>query len=166
MYDLKLYGKTDKGLKSLIQTVRVFSSEICMEFGTEKCNIRILKRGIKDENCDILLQNNLKIFSLKERWELQVSRKTWAEDINTKKMKEKLKTEYLKRTRKVLDSKLNSENLLRVINTWEVSLFCYSAVYIDWKKEEYQKLIEELVNYWLYVRQITPKTIYIGCASK
>ena len=36
-----------------------------MEFGIEKCNILILKRGIKDENCDIMLPNNLKKFSLK-----------------------------------------------------------------------------------------------------
>ena len=32
-----------------------------MEFGIEKCNIIILKRDIKDENCDIMLPNDLKI---------------------------------------------------------------------------------------------------------
>ena len=84
MDDLKLYGKTDKSLK-------IFSSDLCMEFGIEKCNIRILKKGIKDENCDILSQNDLKIFSFKERWELQVSRKTWGEDINTIKNQRKIK---------------------------------------------------------------------------
>ena len=53
--DLKLFGQTDKGLDSLIQIVRIFSSNICMEFGIEKWNILILKRGIKDKNCDIML---------------------------------------------------------------------------------------------------------------
>ena len=32
----------------------------------EKYNILILKRGIKDENCDVMLPNDLKIPSLKE----------------------------------------------------------------------------------------------------
>ena len=84
MGDLKLYGKTDKGLK-------IFSSDLCMKFGIEKCNTRILKRGIKNENCDILLQNDLKIFSFKEMWELQVSIKTWGKDINTIKNQRKIK---------------------------------------------------------------------------
>ena len=53
--DLKLFGQTDKGLDSLIQIVRIFSSDICMEFGIEKWNILILKRGIKDKNYDIML---------------------------------------------------------------------------------------------------------------
>ena len=53
--DLKLFGQTDKDLDSLIQIVRIFSSDICMEFGIEKWNILILKRGIKDKNYDIML---------------------------------------------------------------------------------------------------------------
>ena len=41
--------KIDKGLDSLIQTVKIFSSDIYMEFGNDKCNILILKRGLKDK---------------------------------------------------------------------------------------------------------------------
>ena len=48
MDDLKLYRKTNKGLDSLIQTVKIFSFVICMEFGIKNCNILILKRS-KDE---------------------------------------------------------------------------------------------------------------------
>ena len=36
MDDLKLHEKTDKGLDSLIQTVRIFNSDICMVSGIEK----------------------------------------------------------------------------------------------------------------------------------
>ena len=35
MDDLKLHGKIDKGLVLLIQTVRIFSSVISMEFGID-----------------------------------------------------------------------------------------------------------------------------------
>ena len=36
MDDLKLYGRSEKGLDSLVQAVRVFSEDIEMEFGIEK----------------------------------------------------------------------------------------------------------------------------------
>ena len=119
--DLKLYGKIDKGLALLIQTIRIFSSVICMEFGIEKCNILILKRGIKDKNRDIMLPNNLKIFSLKEGENYKYLGILEAKDINTKKMNENFKAEYLRRTRKVLNSKFNSGNLFKTINTRAVS---------------------------------------------
>ena len=37
MDDLKLHSQSEKGLDSLVQTVRVFSKDIGMEFGIEKC---------------------------------------------------------------------------------------------------------------------------------
>ena len=53
--------------------------------------------------------------------------------MNTKKMKEKVKAEYLRRTRNVLESKLNSGYLFKAINTWAVSSFHYFTEFIDWK---------------------------------
>ena len=45
MDDLKLYAKNEKGLDSLVQTVRIFSKDIGMEFGIGKCGTLVLKRG-------------------------------------------------------------------------------------------------------------------------
>ena len=45
MDDLKLYAMNEKGVDSLIQTVRVFSEDIGMEFGIEKCAVLVMKRG-------------------------------------------------------------------------------------------------------------------------
>ena len=64
-----------------------------MEFEIEKCNILILKRGIKDENCDLMLPNDLKISALKEGKNCKYLGILEAEDINTKKMKEKVEAE-------------------------------------------------------------------------
>ena len=140
MDDLKLYGKTDKGLDSQIQTVRIFSCNICMEFGIEKCNILVLKRGIKNENCDIMVPNDLKISSLKEGENYKYLGILEAEDISTEKIKEKAKAEYLRRTRKVLESKLKSGNLFKAISTCAVSLFRYSAAFMARKKEEISEI--------------------------
>ena len=51
MDDLKLYGKNENQIDTLVNTVRVFSDDIRMEFGISKCAILIMKRG-KIVKCD------------------------------------------------------------------------------------------------------------------
>ena len=51
-------------------------------------------------------------------------------------MKKNIVKEYLRRVRKVAQSKLNGGNLIRAINTWVVSLVRYSGGIVDWKKQE------------------------------
>ena len=45
MDDLKLYSRSGKGLASLVRTVCVFSEDIGMEFGIEKCAILVMEKG-------------------------------------------------------------------------------------------------------------------------
>ena len=45
MDDLKLYSRSEKGLDSLVQTVRVFSEDIGIEFGIEKCAMLVMEKG-------------------------------------------------------------------------------------------------------------------------
>ena len=45
MDDLKLYSRSEKGLDSLVQTVHVFSEDIGMEFGIEKCAMLVMEKG-------------------------------------------------------------------------------------------------------------------------
>ena len=45
-----------------------------------------------------------------------------ADTIKRGKMKEKFKKEYLRRTEKQLETKLNRRNLIKVINTWAAHL--------------------------------------------
>ena len=44
MDDLKLYSRNEKGLDSLVQTVRVFSEDIGMEFDIEKCAMLVMEK--------------------------------------------------------------------------------------------------------------------------
>ena len=41
----KLYSRSEKRLNSLVQTVRVFSEDIGMEFGIEKCAMLVMEKG-------------------------------------------------------------------------------------------------------------------------
>ena len=45
MDDVKVFGKNENQLDSLINTVRVFTENIRMKFGLEKCAILIMRRG-------------------------------------------------------------------------------------------------------------------------
>ena len=45
MDDIKLYAKNESGLDALVQSVRVVSNDIGMEFGVEKCAMLVIKRG-------------------------------------------------------------------------------------------------------------------------
>ena len=40
--DLKLYSHISKELDLLVQTIRIFSKDIGMEFGKEKCSILVI----------------------------------------------------------------------------------------------------------------------------
>ena len=44
MDDFNLYSRSDKRLDSLVQTVRVFSKDIGMEFVTEKCAMLVMEK--------------------------------------------------------------------------------------------------------------------------
>lgn len=49
MHDLKLIGKHRREIESLTHTVRVFSEDIGMAFGVEKCATLSIKRGKRAE---------------------------------------------------------------------------------------------------------------------
>ena len=51
-------------------------------------------------------------------------------------MKNKIQKEYLRRTRKLLETKLNCKNLIKGINTWAVSLVRYSGPFLKWTRDE------------------------------
>lgn len=40
MDDLKLYGRTESSLRSMVETIQNFSQDIKMKFGTDKCHIQ------------------------------------------------------------------------------------------------------------------------------
>ena len=66
MDDLKLYSRSKKRLDSLGQTVRVFSEDIGMEFGVEKCSMLVMEKGKIVKSVGIELPNGKVIKSLRE----------------------------------------------------------------------------------------------------
>ena len=57
-----------------------------------------------------------------------------ADTIKQVEMIEKNKKEYLRRTRKLLETKLSSRNFIKGINTWAVTLAIYLGPFLKWTK--------------------------------
>jgi len=55
-------------------------------------------------------------------------------------MKNKVTTEYKRRLRLILKSKLNGKNKIQAIHTWAVALLRYGAGIINWKATELKKI--------------------------
>ena len=66
MFNGKLLSKRERGLDSLINTVKIFTADITMEFGKENCAVLGIKRGTKIKSDGIVLPDTVKIKSLDE----------------------------------------------------------------------------------------------------
>ena len=140
MDDLKLYSRSEKGLDSLVQTVRAFSEDIGMEFGIEKCAMLVMEKGRIVKSVGIELPDGKDIKSLQGGGSYTYLGILEADKYLEAKMKLNDSTEYIRRLRKVLKSKLNGGNLVRGVNTRAVSLLRYSAAFLSWRKSDLQAI--------------------------
>ena len=118
----------------LVQTVRVFRKDIGMEFGIEKCAVLVMDKGKIVKSVGIQLPDGNVINSLQEGESYKYLGILEADKFLEEKMKLNVLKEYIRRLRKVFKSKLNVWNLVRGVNTWEISLARYSAVFFSWTK--------------------------------
>ena len=135
MDDLKLFGKSDDQIDSLVQTVFKFSEDIGMEFGLKKCGLVILKKeklvkfdGIHLSNQEITKEVDENGYTYLGILEL--------DKIKDHEMKNKVTAEYKRRLSLILKSKLNGKNKIQAINSWAVALLRYGAAIINWKVDE------------------------------
>ena len=140
MDDIKLFAKNEEELETLIHTVRIYRQDIGMEFGIEKCTLLVMKRGKRHLTDRIELPNEDKIRTLAENETYKFLGILEADTIKQVEMKEKIQKEYLKRTRKLHETKLSSRNLIKGINTWAVPLVRYLGHFLKWTREELRQM--------------------------
>ena len=140
MDDIKLFTKNEKELETLIHTVRIYSQDIGMEYGIEKCARRVMKSGKRHLTDGIELSNQDKIRTLAENETYKYLGILEADTIKQVEMKDKILKEYLRRTRKLLETKLCCRNLIKEINIWAVSLVRYSGPFLKWTRDELRQM--------------------------
>ena len=140
MDDIKLFAKNEKELKTLIHVVGIYSQDIGMEFGIEKCAMLVMKSGKRHMTDGMELPNHDKIRTLGENETYKYLGILEADTIKQVQMKDKIRKEYLRRTRKLLEIKLSSRNLIKGINTWVVPLVRYSGPFLKWTTDELKEM--------------------------
>ena len=137
--------KNEKELETLIHAVRIYSQDIGLEFGIEKCAMLVMKSGKRHMTDGIELPNRDKIRTLGENETYKYLGILEADTIKQVEMKDKIQKEYLRRTRK-LETKLTSRNLIKGINTWAVPLVRYSGPFLKWTRDELKQMDQRTKN--------------------
>ena len=88
-----------------------------MEFSIEKCTLLVMKSGKRHMTDGMESPNQDKIRTFAENETNEYLRILEADTIKQVEMKDKIQKEYLRRTRKLLETKLSSRNLIKGINT-------------------------------------------------
>ena len=138
--DIKLFAKNEKELETLIRAVRIYSQDIGMKFGIEKCAMLVVKSGKRHltNGMELLNQDTIRTLAVNETYKYLDILET--DTIKQVEMKDKIQKEYLRRTRKLLETKLSCRNLIKGINTWAVLLVKYSGLFFKWTRNEFKQM--------------------------
>lgn len=139
MDDLKVIAKSETELEEQLTTVRRFSDDIQMEFGTDKCATAVFKRGRLQTRCNIR-EVDLDFRQIEGRETYRYLGVEEGEGIDHHKAKEQLRKEYRKRVRKILSTELNGKNKIVAIGQFALPLLQYSFGVVDWRREEIKAL--------------------------
>ena len=115
--------------------MRIFSDDVGMVFGLDKCAVLVLKRGkmVRTEGIELPDGKRMREVNLDGYKYLGVLQ---LDSIMNREMKEKVKSEYIRRVKKLLTSQLNGGNVIAGMNAWAVGIIRYGAGVLDWTKEE------------------------------
>ena len=138
-WSIRKFAKNEKELETLIHTARIYSQDIEIEVGIEKCTMLVMKSEKRHLTDGMKLPNEEKI-EARRKENLQILGSIGSRHHRTKGEKEKIKKEYLRRTRKLLETKLYSTNLMKVINTRTVFLVRYLGPFFKWTGEELKQM--------------------------
>ena len=102
---IKLFAKNEKELETLIHAVRIYSQDIGMEFGNEKCAMLVMKSSKRHMTDGMEQPNQDKIRTLGENETYKYLGILEADTIKQVEMKNRILKECLRRTRTQLGDK-------------------------------------------------------------
>ena len=127
-------------LLSKVHAVRIYSQDIGMEFDVEKCAMLVMKSGKRHMTDGMELPNQDKIRTLEENETYKYLGILEADTIKQVEMKDKIRKEYLRRTGKLLETKLSGRNPIKGINTCSVPLVRYSRPFLKLTRDEIKQM--------------------------
>ncbi|XP_050550436.1 uncharacterized protein LOC118279092 [Spodoptera frugiperda] len=135
MDDIKLYSKSEKEMKTLIDITSKFSRDINMQFGLDKCKtIHIIRGKIKPGDYEI---NNIDVITAMEPEDFyKYLGYKQLKGLDHTAIKNTLKNEYKNRVSAVCKTQLSSKHLIKALNTYAIPILTYSFGVIKWSKTE------------------------------
>ena len=136
MDDLKLYAEDEKNLDRLLDIVHMFSLDIGMDFGLDKCAKCVIKKGKKSISPGKEISEDKIIKDLENDTTytyLGIEENTKLEH---KALRAKAKKEYIKRLKKICRSHLSPKNKITAINQLATPVLTYGFGIIDWPQGE------------------------------
>ena len=116
-----------------------------------------MKKGKMANNDGIALPNKTTMKGLKEGGSYKYLGVIQADGMKHHKMKEKVKTEYYRRVRKILETILNGGNIITGINTLAIS-WAYSPGFLDWTGAELEQMDRRTRKLITMHRALNPKS--------
>ena len=110
-----------------------------MAFGLDKCAVLVMKRGkmVRTEGIELPDGKHMREVNLDGYKYLAVLQ---LDSIMNREMKQKVKSEYITRVKRLLRSQLNGRNVIAGMNSWAVGILRYGAGVLDWTKEELKSI--------------------------
>ena len=105
-----------------------------------KCAMLVMKSGKQHMTDGMEQPNQDKIRTFGENETYKYVGILEADTIKQVEMKEKIQEEYLRRTRKLLGTKLSRRNLIKGINTRAAPLVRYSGPFLKWTRDELKQM--------------------------
>ena len=113
-------NNNQKDLETLIYAVRIYSQDIRIEFSIEKCAMPVMKSGKRHMTDGTELPNHEEIRTPEENETYKYLGILQPDTIKQVQIKDKILKEYLKKIRKLLETKLCSRHLIKGINFFAV----------------------------------------------
>ena len=138
--DLKLYAANMNSMKLLLDLVTKFSNDIGMSFGLSKCAYSKVERGRLSKCDENLVMNNLSIQPIKEgetyKYLGQDENLSYDGPVN----KDRVRKEYIKRTRKIWSSELSGYNKYIAHNAFAIPIITPTFGILNWTIEDLKQI--------------------------
>ena len=125
MDDLKLFARNDNELTGLLDTVKKFSDDIGMQVGVDKCvKVTFIKGKIaKTENITLIVSTTIRELDQEGTYKYLSFQE--AEGISNFANEEKVRKEFYRRVRAILQTELNARNKVMAINSLAIPIVTY-----------------------------------------
>ncbi|KAG6439021.1 hypothetical protein O3G_MSEX000416 [Manduca sexta] len=139
MDDIKLYARTQKDMKKLLDITTGFSTDIKMKFGLDKCKAVHIIRG-KVQPGDYVINSNDIIEALEPSDVYKYLGYNQLKGLDHTSIKHALTNEYKFRVNSICKTQLSGKHLIKAINTYAIPILTYSFGIIKWSKSDVEQI--------------------------